>query len=234
MKIDVVIDTTCPWCFIGKKRLELLIANEHNLNFEINWQPYILNPEILPKGMDSEENLYKNSGGKTKYQKSNNTINQLAKNLNIEFNFSKIKRIPNTIDSHRMIKLASYQNMSTEMLESIFQNYFSMGNDIGNRSVLINIGTELGFARTKLKEYLNSDEDTSEILRQSQRIFHSGISGIPTFIFNEDLSISGIQDIRILRRLINIAEQDINSLFNKAHQSIIEKFKQDEIDYESK
>ena len=195
MKIDVVIDTTCPWCFIGKKRLELLIANEPNLNFEINWQPYILNPEIPPEGMDSEENLNKNSGGKTKYQKSNNTINQLAKNLNIELNFSKIKRIPNTIDSHRMIKLASHQNMSTEMLESIFQNYFSMGNDIGNRSVLISIGTELGFARTKLEEYLNSDEDTSEILRQSQRILHSGISGIPTFIFNEDLSISGIQDI---------------------------------------
>jgi predicted DsbA family dithiol-disulfide isomerase len=215
MEIKVVIDTICPWCFLGKRRLETTLAREPHLNFKIIWHPHILNPEIPLNGVDVADYKNEQLGGIRKYEKLNSTINQMAKSHNIEFNFSKIKRIPNTIDAHRMIKLASRQNLDSEMLESIYQNYFFRGNDIGNKSILIDIGVELGFDSLKLEKYLYSNQDIKKILHENQRGFRSGIDRIPAFIFNQEFSISGIHDIKILKRMLKIAEENSNNLDNQ-------------------
>ena len=207
MRIDVIIDTICPWCFIGKRRLDSIIADRPYLNFEVIWHPFLLNPEIPSEGLDYKDHI-------------NNAINQTAENLNIKFNFSQIKRTPNTLDSHRIIKFASDQNLSTEILEAIYQNYFLKGADIGDRSILIKIGEEVGLDSTHLQDYLCSDKDVSEILAKNRQVCQLGISGIPTFIFGQNFSISGIQNTKILQRMLTIADGNLDNIDQKNGQGI--------------
>ena len=219
MRIDVIIDTICPWCFIGKRRLDSIIADRPYLNFEVIWHPFLLNPEIPSEGLDYKEHI-NNLGGKTRFENINNAINQTAENLNIKFNFSQIKRTPNTLDSHRIIKFASDQNLSTEILEAIYQNYFLKGADIGDRSILIKIGEEVGLDSTHLQDYLCSDKDVSEILAKNRQVCQLGISGIPTFIFGQNFSISGIQNTKILQRMLTIADGNLDNIDQKNGQGI--------------
>jgi predicted DsbA family dithiol-disulfide isomerase len=210
MRIDVIFDTICPWCFIGKRRLDLLLDQQQYSNFEIIWHTYFLNPGMPVKGMDYEEYMQDKFGENFKIENLNNTINETAKGLNLEFEFTRIKRAPNSLDSHRMVKLANRKNRGAEMLESLYQNYFMMGKDIGNRSVLIDIATELGYDSIEVRKYLYSDKDTLGSFTQNQRILRLGINGIPAFIFDGKFSISGAQDTKILLRILNITKDKTN------------------------
>jgi predicted DsbA family dithiol-disulfide isomerase len=109
-----------------------------------------------------------------------------------------------------MVKLASRQNQGGEMLEALYESYFIMGRNIGDRSVLIDIGTQLGYDSTEVKKYLFSDKDIAETLNQNQSTLRLGISGIPAFIFDDTFSISGAQDNKVLLRMSNIAEDSID------------------------
>ena len=210
MRIDLVFDTICPWCFIGKRQLDLLVAQKTNLNFEINYHSFFLNPGMPLEGMEYQEYTQKKFGGKLKNENVHNTINQIAKRINLEFDFSRIKQVPNSLDSHRMVKLASQQNQGREMLEALYESYFIMGRNIGDRSVLIDIGTKLGYDSIEVKKYLFSDKDIVETLDQNHSTLRLGISGIPAFIFDDKFSISGAQDNKVLLRMLNIAEDDID------------------------
>ena len=210
MRIDVIFDTICPWCFIGKRRLDLLIDQQQHSNFEINWHSYFLNPGMPPEGMNYKKYMQKKFGEQYKIESLNNTINETAKGLNLKFEFTRIKQAPNSLDSHRMVKLATSKNQGAEMLDSLYQNYFLMGRNIGNRSVLIDIAVKLGYDSTEVRQYLYSDTDTLESLTQNQRTLSLGINGIPAFIFDEKFSISGAQDTKILLRMLNITEDNIN------------------------
>jgi predicted DsbA family dithiol-disulfide isomerase len=214
MRIDVIFDTICPWCFIGKRRLDLLLDQQQYSNFEIIWHTYFLNPGMPLEGMDYEEYMQDKLGENFKIDNLNNTINETAKDLNLKFEFSRIKRAPNSLDSHRMVKLANRINQGAEMLDSLYQNYFMMGRDIGNRSVLIDIATELGYDNNEVRKYLYSKKDTLESFTQNQRTLRLGINGIPAFIFDEKFSISGAQDTKILLRMLNITEDNINKSNN--------------------
>ena len=220
MRIDIVFDTICPWCFIGKRQLDLALANLPYLNFEINWYSYFLNPEMPLEGIDFNEYIHKKLGGKLKYEKLNNAISQSAKNLKLKFDLTRIKRAPNTLNSHRLIKLASRQNQGAEMLEALYQNYFVKGRDIGNRSVLIDIGTELGFDDINLRKYLYGDKDIIETLSQNQHVSRLGVNGVPAFIFNQEFSISGVQDTKVLMRMLNVAEENSNKIHEPGVHSI--------------
>ena len=214
MRIDVIFDTICPWCFIGKRRLDLLIDRQQHSNFEINWHSYFLNPGMPPEGMDYKKYMQKKFGEQYKIESLNNTINETAKGLNLKFEFTRIKQAPNSLDSHRMVKLATRKNQGAEMLDSLYQNYFLMGRNIGNRSVLIDIAAKLGYDITEVRQYLYSNTDTLESFTQNQRTLSLGINGIPAFIFDEKFSISGAQDTKILLRMLNITEDNINKSNN--------------------
>ena len=109
-----------------------------------------------------------------------------------------------------MVKLASQQNQGREMLEALYESYFIMGRNIGDRSVLIDIGTKFGYDSIEVKKYLFSDKDIVETLDQNHSTLRLGISGIPAFIFDDKFSISGAQDNKILLRMLNIAEDDVD------------------------
>jgi predicted DsbA family dithiol-disulfide isomerase len=221
MRIDIIIDTICPWCFIGKRQLDILLDQQKSLNLDINWHTYFLNPGMPPEGIGYEEYMKNKLGQKLKIEKLHDTINQTAKNLDLKFDFTQIKRIPHSLDSHRMVKLANRQNQGGEMLESLYQNYFIMGRNIGNRSVLIEIAEKLGYNSTQVRKYLYSNKDILESLMQNQRTLSSGINGLPVFIFGEKFSISGAQDMKILQRMLNITKGSANIPNNPILQNII-------------
>jgi len=183
-----------------------MLTNKPNPNYTVIWHPYILSPEIPPEGVAYRQITQNPYGKSIRPEKLDNAIYQRAKQLNLEINFTKMKQTPNSLDSHRMIKLASRYNQGSEMLDAIFRDYFTMGRDISKKSTLIKIGKKFGYDEIELKTYLNSDENITETLDQNQNAYHLGIHSIPTFIFNQKFLISGAQDRKILERMLDIAE----------------------------
>ena len=220
MRIDIIFDTICPWCYIGKRRLEEMLDRRPNLNAEIFWHAFLLNPDMPPEGIDFEDYMHKKFGGELRSQRLYSAIDQAGKSVGIEFDFNQVKRTPNTVDSHRLVRFAARENRASEMVETLYQNYFMTGRDIGNRSVLIEIGASIGFDDQSLRDYLYSDEDIADILEQNPRSNRLGISGVPAFIFEREFSISGAQDPNVLERMLNVAEEKQREFFESGVQSV--------------
>ncbi len=220
MRIDIIFDTICPWCFIGKRRLEEMLAQRPELNAEIYWHAFLLNPDMPAEGIEYDEYMRKKFGDTLRSQRLYAAINQAGLTVGLDFDFSHVNRMPNTVDSHRLVRFAARSDRASEMVELLYQNYFMVGRDIGNRSVLIDIGSDMGFNDTALREYLYSDEDIADIHEQNPRSHRLGISGVPAFIFEQQFSISGAQDPTILERMLNIAEEKQREFFEAGIQSV--------------
>ena len=220
MRIDIIFDTICPWCFIGKRRLEEMLARRPHLNAEIFWHAFLLNPDMPAEGVEYDEYIKRKFGDELRSQRLYSAIHQAGKTVDLEFDFTHVKRMPNTIDSHRLVRYAARSDQASEMVEILYQNYFIAGRDIGNRSVLIDIGTDIGFDAETLREYLYSDKDIADIHEQNPRSHRLGISGVPAFIFESQFSISGAQDPSILERMLNIAEEKQREYVEAGVQSV--------------
>jgi len=220
MHIDIIFDTICPWCFIGKRRLEKMLSRRPQLNAKIYWHAFLLNPYMPPEGSDFHGYMRKKFGNDLRSDRLFKTINQAGQSVGIEFDFDQVKRAPNTIDSHRLVRFAARQNRATEMVETLYQKYFIEGRDIGNRSVLIDIGISQRFDEQALRDYLYSDEDVADVLEQNPRSHRLGISGVPAFIFERQFSISGAQDPNVLERMLNIAEEKQREFYETGIQPV--------------
>ena len=150
MRIDIIFETICPWSFIGKKKLEVMLLNKPGLKPEIYWHTYQLDPQIPPEGLEYSAYIGNNFSDATKLEKMYSAIQHTGASVNIMFDFPRIKKAPNTRDSHRLIRYASNRHQAAGIIDSIFENYFSHGRDIGKRSILIDIGVEFGFERNDL------------------------------------------------------------------------------------
>jgi predicted DsbA family dithiol-disulfide isomerase len=223
MRIDIIFDTICPWCFVGKKRLEETLKARSELIPEIFWHAFQLNPDMQPEGVDHKEFMKRKFGDDLRSQRLFGSIVQAGESLGIDFRFDRIKRTPNTVDSHRLVRFAAQQNSQSanETVETLFNSYFLEGRDIGNRSVLIDIGiSELAFEEDELRRYLYSDENVSDIGEQNARAHRLGISGVPAFIFDGQFSISGAQDANVINRIIDISEEKRRELFETGTQPV--------------
>ncbi len=223
MRIDIIFDTICPWCFVGKKRLEETLSARPSLVPEIYWHAFQLNPDMQPEGADHKEFMKRKFGGDLRSQRLFGAIVQAGDSAGIDFNFERIKRTPNTVDSHRLVRYAAKQEFQQagETVEILFNSYFLEGRDIGNRSVLIDIGVaQLGFEEEALRRYLYSDEDVADIGEQNARAHRLGISGVPAFIFDGQFSISGAQDANVINRMLDVAEEKRRDLFETGTQPV--------------
>jgi predicted DsbA family dithiol-disulfide isomerase len=207
MLIDMIFDTICPWCFIGKKRLDDMLARKPSLNTEIRWHAFLLNPDMPLEGADYDGYVYEKFGDKLRSREINNAIYLAGHTVGIDFDFTRVKRLPNSVDSHRLVRFATRKNRAAEMLEMLYQNHFIIGRDISNRAILIDIANDLGFDEIELREYLYSEEDIVDIYEQNSKSHRHGIRGVPTFIFAKQFAISGAQDPAVLQRMLSIAEE---------------------------
>jgi predicted DsbA family dithiol-disulfide isomerase len=202
--IHVISDTMCPWCFIGKRRLEKALALAPDIEAAIHWRPYQLDPSIPQGGMDRQTyltNKFGAYGASAIYA----GIAAAGAEEGIPFAFEKIRKSPNTLDSHRLLHWAEAEGRQNEMAERLFQLYFIEGEDIGDRDVLAKAAVENGMDGAAIRARLDSGEDKELIAGQIVDALELGIDGVPFFTFGGRTFLSGAQAPKRLEQALRAA-----------------------------
>ena len=205
MQIQVIFDTVCPWCYIGKRRLEQALALRPHVGIDLVWRPFLLNREIPSEGIDRTAYLIRKFGSEARVGRIYGAIAQAGESVDIDFEFDRIDRTPNSVDSHRLIRFALSNGAGPRIVEILFFKYFIEGLDIGRQDILQEIGERAGLDGNAIDGYLNSEEDIDFVYDQNNRAHRMGINGVPAFVFNENMVISGAQEPQILARMIDAA-----------------------------
>ncbi len=207
MQIDFIFDAVCPWCYIGKRRLEAALRLRPHLSVTPRWRPFLLNPEIPPEGIDRTAYLVNKFGSEARVSRVYGAIAKAGQSAEIDFEFDRIRQTPNTVNAHRMVRFAERSGRANEAVEALFLNYFVNGKNIGENDILIDIGKNLGLDDEALEAYLRGDRDAAFIYEENARAHRLGINGVPSFIFNTKMAISGAQDAEILARILDAAQE---------------------------
>ena len=203
MQIDVVSDTVCPWCFIGKRRLDRAVAQRPDLAIEVNWRPYQLDPNVPKEGIDRKEYFRAKFGDGERVKGMSDTLRQYGEELGIAFAFDKADKRPNMIDSHRLIRWASSVGVQDAVVEALFKAYFEEGRDIGDAAVLTEIAAACGMDAELVAELLASEADIELVTRESGMAGQMGIQGVPAFVLQGKYMLVGAQDIDVLVRVFD-------------------------------
>jgi predicted DsbA family dithiol-disulfide isomerase len=212
IRLDIIFDTICPWCYIGKKRLEKALEGRPKIIVKPNWKPFLLNPELPTVGIDRTDYLIKKFGTKARVNHFYSSICEAGKSVEIDFAFGRINKTPNSVNSHRLIRFAGLHNRAKEVVESLFLEFFVNGKDIGNIVVLVEIGVAQGLNANDLLVYLESTEDVQLIYNENVQAHRLGIDGVPTYAFNNKFLISGAQDPKVLSRMLDVATYSKNTI----------------------
>ena len=203
MQIDIVSDTVCPWCFIGKRKLERAIAMRPEIEFDIRWRAYRLDPNVPREGVDRRAYMKAKFGDSPRTSAMSQALKEAGQGESIAFAFDRIEKRPDTTDSHRLIRWAATTGNQNEVVERLFKAYFEEGRDIGDASVLLAVADESGLDTGLVSELLASDSDRALIEREDALAHEMGISGVPTFIFSNKYLISGAYDPDKIVRVID-------------------------------
>ncbi len=190
--IDVVSDAVCPWCFIGKRRLEKAIALS-DVPVAVRWHPFQLDPTIPPEGKSRRAYLEAKFGTAERIAELHANIEAAGASEGIDFAFDKIKVSPNTLDAHRLIRWAAEHGRQEAVVEALFRAYFLEGRDIGDREVLAELAANAGMDRARVAERLASDEDRREVSAEIASAQQIGVTGVPTFIIASRYGVVGAQ-----------------------------------------
>ena len=190
IKIDIVSDLVCPWCYIGQKRLNDALA-QSDYKAEISWKPFQLHPELQKKGMEKNAFLIQKFGpeGANLFDQ----IKKVADSESLEMNPDKITNIPNTVDVHRLMWYAKKQHKDLKLAISLFEAYFTAGKDFSNPETLLDLAEACGLSRTETEVFLASEEGRTEVLAEEKMYREAGIQAVPTFIINDKYMIQGAQ-----------------------------------------
>jgi predicted DsbA family dithiol-disulfide isomerase len=208
VKLDIISDPICPWCYIGKTLLDQALAARPNHPFSINWHPFQLNPDMPREGMDRRAYLEAKFGGQEGAVQAYLPVVEKAKAAGLDINFEGIDRTPNTLDAHRLIHWAGIEDRQMAMAVALFKAYFEEGRDIGDRDVLADLADGLEMDAAVVRRLLDSDADEAEILERDKQFREMGITSVPTFIVNGEHAVPGAQDLELWVKVIDeITEQ---------------------------
>jgi len=202
VRIDVVSDVVCPWCFIGKRRLEKALALKPDVPVEVHWHPYFLNDWVPPEGLSRRDYLTTKFGSPERYEGIAQRVTAAAAEEGLIYAVDKMERQPNTTDCHRLIRWADGIGKAAEMKQKLMDLYFTEGADLTNRAVLLQAATDIGLDADDVREALASDTDVDEIAREAQSAKEAGIEGVPCFIFAGRYAVSGAQSPEYLAAMI--------------------------------
>ncbi len=199
LTIDIVSDVVCPWCYLGEKRLEAALAGDRR-PIVLRWRPYQLDPTIPEGGLDRTEYLERKFGRGDRIRAAHDNLVRLGAELGLPFAFDRIRRAPNTLDAHRLIRWAGSAGVQREVVDRLFKAYFVEGRDIGDRAVLIAIAAESGLDGDIVEKLLAEGADAEVVQREIAEAQAIGVTGVPFFIFAGRLAVPGAQDPAMLRR----------------------------------
>lgn len=205
MQIDFISDTVCPWCFIGKRRLARAIAMRPAISFDVRYRPYRLDPSLPKGGMDREAYMTAKFGKSGGVEEAQKVIAAEGAKEGIEFDFAAIRRAPNTLDSHRLIRWAALTGAQDEVVERLFAAYFENGEDIGDIRVLADIADVSGMDGAQVADMLESDQDLALVEREDQLAREMGVTGVPAMIFANKVAVSGAREPQVLTMVIDKA-----------------------------
>ncbi len=207
VRIDIVSDVVCPWCFIGKKRLESAVAMKPDVPVELHWRPYFLNDWIPREGISREQYLTTKFGGVDRYKGIAQRVAAAAQAEGLTYAMDKISRQPNTLDAHRLIRWAGEIGKAAEMKQTLMDFYFTQGADLTDRDTLVRAASAVGLDAEKVRADLASDKDVAEVEREAEAAKEAGIQGVPMFIFDGRFAVSGAQAPETLAEAIERASQ---------------------------
>ncbi|MGB6350336.1 MAG: DsbA family oxidoreductase [Pseudolabrys sp.] len=202
VRIDVVSDVVCPWCLIGKRRLEKAIALNPDIPVEVHWRPYFLNDWIPREGISREQYLTTKFGSPERYKGIAQRVSAAASAEGLTYAIDKISRQPNTLDAHRLIRWADGIGKAAEMKQKLMDLYFTEGADLTNHAVLVQAAADIGLDPEDIRAALESDRDVAEIEREALSAKEAGIEGVPCFIFSGQFAVSGAQEPEYLAEAI--------------------------------
>ena len=207
LALDVVSDVVCPWCYIGKRRLEKAVAAAE-VAVAVRWRPYQLDPTIQAGGKPRREYLQQKFGSAERIRQIHENISAVGAAEGISFAFDRIEMSPNTLDAHRLVRWAEAEGVQDEIVEALFQAYFTESRDIGDREVLADIATMAGMDRGETAARLGSDEDRDNVRREVEDAQRLGVTGVPTFILAGRYGLVGAQPAEEIARALKQIAND--------------------------
>jgi predicted DsbA family dithiol-disulfide isomerase len=192
-RIDVISDAICPWCYIGKRQLEIalpLLAKDGRA-FDVRWHPFQLNPDMPEEGIDRREYRTAKFGSWERSQQMDARITETAASLGLEFHMDRLTRTPNTVAAHRLIGVAGELGVQDALVEALFEAYFCNGADIGDHQTLAEVGAKAGIDREAILALLAGDEGKQQILAADQMARNAGVNGVPSFALQGHILFSG-------------------------------------------
>lgn len=214
--IDIVSDVMCPWCYVGKRRLEKAIAERPEIKFDIRWRPFQLDPTIPPEGVDRKAYMKKKFGDNAGGQMYEN-LKKAGEAEGIPFAFHDIEISPNTLNAHRIIKWAATANAQDKVVEALFKGYFTEGANLTKKAYLGEIAEAAGMERDVVDRLLSGDADLEMVREEIALAQRMGVTGVPCFILANKLVVMGAQDTAVLIQAIDqaltLADEPVESQF---------------------
>src|SRR5580693_8778078 len=211
LKIDIVSDVVCPWCYIGKRRIEDALALVSEIPVEVHWRPFFLNSWVPREGIGRDEYLTAKFGSVEAYKGIAGRVVTAAGEEGLLYRPDLVKRQPNTIDCHRLIHWADAHGKSAEMKQRLMELYFREGGDLTDTEVLVQAAADCGLDAEDVRRRLATDEDVALVSGQAREAADKGVSGVPTYVFAQKYAVSGAQAPDLLARAIRQVSAEVNA-----------------------
>ncbi|MCC5959522.1 MAG: DsbA family oxidoreductase [Rhodobacteraceae bacterium] len=201
--LEIYSDPVCPWCFIGKARLDRALESRPDHPFDVRWLPFQLNPDMPAEGMARSDYMAMKFGDAQGILDAHKPIIDAAENTGVTLDLPAITRTPNTLNAHRLIHWAGLEGRQTAMVSTLFRAYFQQGRDIGDAATLLALAETVGLDRALIARLLDSDADRDIIAAADRDARARGISGVPFFIIDQQYAVSGAQPVETWRNIID-------------------------------
>ena len=203
--IEIVHDLVCPWCFLGVRRLMRTLRRRPDLLFDLNWRPFLLNPDMPRGGMARPDYVIRKFGGEDRARRLYLSIAEIGRAEGVPFRFERIRRTPNSVDAHRLVRWAAGYGRAEAMVEALFSAHFTDGRDIGDNAVLVAVAVSCGLDGRAARAFLASDEEVDQVHGDNLRAHRLGINGVPCFVVAGRHAIAGAQEPEVIERLLDVA-----------------------------
>jgi len=196
MQFDIFSDPICPWCFIGKRRMEAAFKARPDVKANIQWHAFQLNPDMPLQGMDRQIYLTTKFGGVNRAKQVYDNIKAAGATVGLDFKFDDITHTPSTMSAHRLIRYTQriQPNAADDLLEKLFTSYFFDGKNIGDMDILLEIAQKIGLDKDSTRTFLQTTDDFKEVQAEDLQARNMGIGGVPCFIIDGQYALSGAQE----------------------------------------
>ncbi|MCK5167862.1 MAG: DsbA family oxidoreductase [Rhodospirillaceae bacterium] len=212
MHIDAYFDPICPWCYIGKRRMEQALALRPNIKTIINWRPFLLNPDMPQQGMKRDVYLLSKFGSEARVRRLLGALEEFGQSEEIEFQFDGINQTPSTIDAHRLARFAAINNdaeTADRVVDLLFHAFFNQGLNIGDFDVLLDIGINAGIEKNMVEDALDGKIESGWVVEENAKAHRLGINGVPCYIIDNRFALQGAQQPMVMAKLFDSANLQI-------------------------